>query len=223
VAAVVGVGDEAKCERERGERERPAVDVERRLALREADVGEAVVEVPSVRFVDGPAVLDALGDHEARVEDRHGEDDERECEGDQRVRLQRALDGDHREQVAEQVGARVAEEDRRGVEAVPQVAERGAGRDHREHAGDLAVERQRYRREGTGCDRADARGQPVDPVDEVHDIHERDDPEHGQHVRLGRREADVVDERKREALHAHAARHGHHRGEELADQLEVGR
>ncbi len=76
----------------------------------EPDVRHPVVEVPGVRLVDRTPVLEPLGDHEARVEDRHGEHDQREGQSDDRVGLQCALDGGHAEQVTEQVRARVPHE-----------------------------------------------------------------------------------------------------------------
>ena len=57
--------------------QRPRVQVEHGPALREADPVEAVVEVVGVAAVDRAPVLDPLGHHEARVEERHGEHDQR--------------------------------------------------------------------------------------------------------------------------------------------------
>ena len=85
-----------------------------------------------------------------------------------------------------------------------QVAEGGAGHDHREHTGCRAVERQRDGGEGRGADRADAGGEAVDAVDEVEDVHQRDDPDHGEHVRERLAEVDRPDERQGEVLDAHA-------------------
>ena len=65
-----------------------------------------MVEVPAVGAVDGPAVLQPLGDDEAGVEERHGEDHERADERDQGVRLERPLDDHRAEQVAEQSSRR---------------------------------------------------------------------------------------------------------------------
>ena len=100
---VVGVGDEPEGEREGGQRQRPAVEVERGAPRGEPDVGETVVEVPAVGLVDRLAVLDSLGQHEARVEDRRGEHNQREGEAHQGVRLQGALHDDGPQQVPEQV------------------------------------------------------------------------------------------------------------------------
>ena len=173
--------------------------------------------MPAVGHVDRLAVLDALRDHEARVEDRHGQDHEREHQGDHRVRLQGALHGDRREHVAEQVRARVAEEDRGGVKPVAQVAERGARGQHREHAGRVAVERQRDHGERDARDRADAGGQAVDAVDEVDHVHHGDDADHRERIG-GRAEVEVAEERQRHRLDPHAARDRDHGGEDLARQ-----
>ena len=145
------------------------------------------MEVPAVGLVDGPPVLDPLRDHEARVQDRHREHDQREEQGDDRVRLQRAQDGHGGEQVAEQVGAGVPHEARGGREAVPQEAQRAARGERREHRRPGAVERQRDHRQGRGRDHADARREPVDPVDEVDHVHHRHEPEHREDVAERRR------------------------------------
>ena len=121
-AVVLGVGHEAHRQRERRQRQRPPVQVEHGPPLGEADVGEAVVEVPSVGRVDGPAVLDPLGHHEGRVERRHGQDQQREEQRHDRRRLEDALDRHAREQQAEQVRPGVAHEDRGRVEVVPEEA-----------------------------------------------------------------------------------------------------
>ena len=68
------------------------------------------MEMPAVGRVDRAAVLEALGDHEAAVEDRDREDDQRkEPEPGQRSSSGRQ-DHHRRQQVAQQVGARVAHE-----------------------------------------------------------------------------------------------------------------
>ena len=91
-AVVVGVGHEAHREGERGQGQRPAVQVQHRAPLREADVRESVVEVPAVRGVHGPAVLDPLRHDEGGIERGHGEDQEREEQRDDGGGLQHSLD-----------------------------------------------------------------------------------------------------------------------------------
>ena len=59
------------------------------------------MEVRLVRQVERLAVLQAAEQDERRVEDRDGEREEREEEGDGRRRLQEALDRDGREQEAQ--------------------------------------------------------------------------------------------------------------------------
>ena len=115
---VVAVRDEAKGQRQASQDQRPAVQVEQRPSLREPDVRHPVVEVGAVRPVHGPAVLETLGDHEAAVEDRDGEHDQREEESDHGVCLQSAQDRRRREQIPQQVRARVPHEGRRRREAV---------------------------------------------------------------------------------------------------------
>jgi hypothetical protein len=53
-----------------------------------------VVEVPAVGTVDRSPVFESLGDDEAGIEDRHGEHDQRQEEGDDGIRLQRSLHRD---------------------------------------------------------------------------------------------------------------------------------
>src|SRR5205814_1941246 len=62
-----------EAQREGGGRQRPAPepDVGGCAPLREADVDEAMVEVMPVGGVHRLAVLEALRDHERRVDDRH--------------------------------------------------------------------------------------------------------------------------------------------------------
>ena len=163
-----------------GHRDRPRVQVEDGPALAEPDPVHAVMEVIGVGAVDGAAVLDPLGDDEAGVEERHGEDDQRADERDQGVGLERALDDHRAEQQAEQVRPAVAHEDRRRVEVVDEEAERRSGGDRGEHAGGVAAEVERDDRERDRRDRAHARREAVDPVGEVDDVHHGDEAEHGQ-------------------------------------------
>ena len=83
--------------------------------------------------------------------------------------------------------------------------------------------RERDRGERDRGDRADAGGQAVHAVDEVDHVHERHDPDNGERVRERGAERDRADERDRHLLDPHARRHGGDRGEQLADELEVGR
>ena len=204
MAVVVRVRDEAHRDREAGEQERPRVQVEDRAPLAEADPRHAVVEVVRVGRPRRAPVLEPPRDHEARVEERHGEDRERADERDQRVRLQRALHGGAAEQVAEQQRAAVAHEDRRRVEVVDQEAERRARDDRRQHAGARAPEVERDDREGDRADRAHAGREPVDAVGEVHDVHQPDEADHRQRAAEPRAEVERAEERQRDVLDAHA-------------------
>src|SRR3990172_7773931 len=126
----VAVGAEwHEARREGGARKdgAPGPEVQDRPALREADVGEAVVEVPGVRLVDGLAVLEAFRNHEGRVDDGHGESEQREEQPHRRRRLEQSLDRDRREREAEQHRSGVPHEDPRRVEVVPEEAEAPPG------------------------------------------------------------------------------------------------
>src|SRR3712207_8041687 len=61
-------------------------------SLREADAHEAVVEVVVVGPPRRPAVLEPLEHHERRVEDRHGEHEQRRHQRDRRGGLEPAVD-----------------------------------------------------------------------------------------------------------------------------------
>jgi hypothetical protein len=184
-----------------------------------------------VRAVDRPPVLDSLRDDEAGVEDRHGEHRQREEEGHHGVRLERALHGDHRHQVAEQVGARVPHEAGSRREAVAQEPERRARRDRREHAGRVTVEGERDHRQRGGGDQADAGRQAVDPVDQVDHVGDGDDAEDGQYLtEVDRADAGRVEELHRARVHAteegqgevrdrHPVRDRDDRRRDLAEQL----
>ena len=104
----------------------------------------------------------------------------------------------HPEQVAEEVRTRVAHEAGRGRKAVAEEAERRAGGQRGEHAGGVAVERERDDRQGSRRDHADARGQAVHPVGQVDDVHDRDDPEDGEDLAQVDR-PDEVDARRIDA------------------------
>ena len=126
---MIGVGHEAQRHREAAEQDRPRVQVEHRPALAEADAAEAVVEVVGVGAVDRAAVLHPLEHHERRVQEGHGQHDEREEQGQHGLGLDRALHRDAAQQQPEQVRARVAHVDRRRMEVVDQEAQRRAGGD----------------------------------------------------------------------------------------------
>ena len=88
--------------------------------------------------VDLLPVLQPADDDERRVEDRHGEHEQREEERDRRGGLQEPLDRDGGEDEAEQQRTRVAHEDPCGIEVVAQEADAGAG-DDRRHDGRVGL------------------------------------------------------------------------------------
>ena len=174
--------------------------------------------MPSVGRVDRAPVLDPLGHHEGGVERRHREDHQWEEQRDDSGRLQHALDRDAREQQAEEVGARVAHEDRGRVEVVAQEAHGRARHRRRQDPGFIAIQRERNHREGDGGDRAHPRGQPVDAVGEVHDVHHRDHADQREQYPPVA-EVERVDERQRDVLDPHVGEHGDGGGRELAGEL----
>ncbi len=167
----------------------------------------------------GRPVLDPLGDDEARVEERDGEDDERPDERDQGVRLQRALDDHAAEQVAQEIGAAVPHEDRRGVEVVDEEPERRAGDDRGEHRGVVLAEVEGDDRERRRRDRPDARREAVDAVGEVDDVDEADHGDERERA-TGVAELHPVDEGQREVRDLDAAAHRDVDRERLAGELD---
>lgn len=220
---MVGVGHEPQRQRQPGEHQRPGVQVGNRAPAGEADARHPVMEVLAVGGVDRAPVLQALEHDEGRVEERHGEQDQRQHEGDDGRRLDRRLDGDDAHQQAEQVGAAVAHEAGGGGKVVDQEAERRTGRDRRQHSGGGAVEVEGDHCERPGDDHAHARGQAVDAVGEVDDVHHHDQPDDGQHRpgvgRAGFGEMQRAGERERHRLHRDAVVHDDHRRPDLADEL----
>ena len=73
------------------------------------------MEMAAVRAEGGFAVQDAAGECEGGVAERQAEDGQGDHEGDDRVRLEQAGDGDDRHGIAEEERAGVAHEDLRGI------------------------------------------------------------------------------------------------------------
>ena len=195
-------GQEAHGQRAAGEQRAPGVERERRASLPEADAHEAVMQVVGVGRPERAAVLDAVQQHERRVEDRHQQHERREQQRHGGRGLEHALDRDQRQQVAERERAGVAHEHARRMEVVAQEAEARARQRGGEQRRAAAVEREREDRERGGRDRPDAGRQPVHAVDEVEAVHQRDDPEHRHRVlqhsqveRVQQRQRQVVDRR----------------------------
>jgi hypothetical protein len=185
------------------------------------------MEVLAVGPVDRLAVLQPLEHDERRVEERHGEQDQRQHERDDGSRLDGRLDGDHAHQQAEQVGAAIAHEARGRREVEDEEAERHAGRDRGEHTRLLATEVEGDHGHRHGDDHADTRRETVDAVGEVDDVHHRHQTDHGQHG-AGIRDAGIgkgqrADERQRDRLHGDAIVHDDHRRHDLARELDQRR
>ena len=140
-------------------------------------------------LVDGPAVEEADDRHERRVENRHGEHENREQQrrdrrpGDLPARRQ----PERRQREAEHLAARVAHEDRR--RPAPSQVEREKARARqrkrqreRQH-GVVRVHRQRVDGEEDGRDPGERRCEPVHVVEQVEGVGEADQPDDGNDVR----------------------------------------
>jgi hypothetical protein len=217
--AAVAEGHEPRRERGAGEARAPQPHGDGRAALREADVQEAVVEVAAVGRVDRTVVLQAPGDHERGVHDRHGQDEQRQQEDDGRSGLEQALDGHRREDEAQAEGAGVAHEDPGREEVVAQEPEARAGHDRRQDRGVRLSQREREDRVRDACDSADARGEAVHPVEEVDHVHHRDDEDHRERDADPRRDVEDAEERERDVVDPDAERTRDRRGDELPEEL----
>ena len=216
---VVRVRHEPQRHRDAGQHQRPPVQVGDRPSLAVPHPRHPVVEVVGVRRPRLSPVLEPLGDDESGIEERHGEDDQRHHQSDDRAGLHRADDRNHAEQVAEQVRPGVAHERRCRREVVKQEPERRPRGQRREHGGAADAQVERDDRERDPVDRAQPGREPVDAVREVHDVHQPDQPDHGQHP-AGVRELKRADERERDVGHDRAPDdHGDHRRGDLAEQL----
>ena len=148
------------------------VDQQHRLAMRQADVEQPVVEVAAVRRERRPALGEPPDDDPERVDDRHREDEQRDRD------LGRAEDRQHGQRVAHEHHAARPDEDRRRVEVPAQEPEQRPGEGEAEHRDvRLADERQADQPERDRGDEHDARRQAVEPVDEVDAVDHPDDPE----------------------------------------------
>ena len=139
-----------------------------------------MVEVVLVRRPGPALVLQALGDDERRVEDRHGHDQQRRGERDRRRRLEHALDRERPEHEAERQRAGVPHEDLRRVVVVAQEADVAP----QTIADSAAVSTRPNDIARIANDAAaiadDARRERVHPVDEVHEVRDHRDPDQRQ-------------------------------------------
>ena len=130
--------------------------------------------------VGGHGVL-ALGqtadDRKAHIEEGHAQDQERDHEGDHRVHLEQALDGDGGQHEAQEGGAGVAHEDLGGVEVIGDEADAGTQQRRQHHGDTLLPQQQGDDQHGGGGDAADANGQAVQTVDEVDGVGHQHNPE----------------------------------------------
>src|SRR5262245_10595341 len=101
-----------------------------------------MVEVRMVGREDALTVPQPARDEQGRMKEGNAVNGERKKEGYSRRRRQRALDGHRGEREPQEQRARVAHEDPRRVEVVPEEAEARAGDDRREHGRLGATERE---------------------------------------------------------------------------------
>ena len=224
MAFVIAVGHEAQRQREAREHQRPRVQVSDRPPAAEADPRHPVMEVLAVGSIDRLPVLQPLEHHEGRVEERHGQQDQRQHERHDRGCLDGCLDRDDAHQQPQQLGSAVAHEARGRREVEEQEPERRSGRHGRQDGRLLAAQVERDDGHGRGDDGADAGRQPVDSVGEVDDVHHHDQPEHAQD-RTGVSDAGVGEvhqahEWQRDRLDGHAEVDDDDRREHLAGELD---
>jgi hypothetical protein len=182
-----------------------------------------MVEVLAVGGVDRALVLQSLEHHECGVQERDGQQDQRQHERHDHRRLDSCLDGHHAHQQAQQVGPAIAHEARGGREIVDQEAQRRACRERRQHPRFGAIEVEGDDRERAGDDHANAGGETVYAIGEVDDVHHHNEADHGQRrarVRGARVwEVQRAGERQGDRLDGDAEMHDDHGGGDLADEL----
>ncbi len=182
------------------------------------------MEVLAVGAVDRLSVLQALEHHEGGVQERHGQQDQRQHERHHRGGLHGRLDGDDAHQQAEEIRPAVAHEAGCRREVVEEEAQCRSRGDSRQHARLLTVQVERDHRHGGRDDHAHPRRQAVDAVREVDDVHHRHQADHREDrpgvggARVG--EGELTYERQRDRLHAHAEVHDDHGRQHLAEQLQ---
>ncbi len=183
-----------------------------------------MVEMLAVGLVDRLPVLQALEHNERRVQERHGQQDQRQHERHHGRCLYGGLHGDDAHQQPEQLRAAVAHEAGRGREVIKQKAERGAGGQGCKHSRLLAAEVERDHGHGSGDDRAHARGKTVNAVGEVDDVHHHHQSDYGQHRagvgRTGVGKGKGAGERQRDRLDGDTEVDHDHGRQHLAEQLD---
>src|SRR6266550_2293329 len=164
-------------QREQAEDDAHGVDEEDRLAMRQANVEQAVVQMAAIRC-EGRATLDqTANDDPEGVDDRHAEDEE--SNGD----LGRPEDRQDCKRVPHEHDPARADEDGRRLEVPPQESEQrasqGKAQDRDERLrGDL--QGQAERAEGQRRDQRHPRRQAVEAIDEVNAVDHPDDPQGGE-------------------------------------------
>ena len=121
-------------------------------------------------------VLHPPHDGKREIEDRHAHDQQRDDQGDGGHALEHAMNSDRGEDEAQQHRTRVAHEDGRREEVVPQEAQGGAGEDRGEDAGLGRPREMAMTSKVPAAMVQTTASQPIHAVDEVDDIDQCDDP-----------------------------------------------
>lgn len=170
------VGDARLNDRTRTEERGDAPDDQHGLAVAEAELLQAVMQVTFIRREDRLLLDPAADDREERIGQRHPDDEERRHERHDR----NLLESEHRqrrESEAEEQRARVSHEDFRGMEVEVQESDDAAEQHRGQHDDGEVAHDDTHHEDGADRDAGDARGEAVEAVDQVDRVRDADDPE----------------------------------------------
>src|SRR5204862_5087302 len=158
-------------------------------------------------------------DGEPHLHDRKAEREQRGQDDDGGRTLLQRLQRQDREDVAEEEAARVAEEDRSGIEVVAEEARERAAERRPEAGGVGASLAERDGEERRRRDQRDARGEAVEAVDQVEGVREADDPRDRDERAERAERNEAAGQRIRDAAEPVAARDRDRGGDDLEPEL----
>ena len=192
------------------------------MAMVQAHAQELVVNVPAigVEYLL-PQDKTPHGSDDC-VEDRNAESHNGNDDRHRRLPLHGPQDGKTRQHVAQEIASRIAEEDRRRVEVIPEEAEAGAGQGREAHGHKVPIADHAQGQKDQGGKETDPSGQTVQAVDEVHGVHEQKKPEDGYDVGKPGEEDVLSAPDGGDGRDRHAALAGNESGQDLDDKLNAG-
>lgn len=156
-----------------------AVDDQHRLAVAEAKLLQAVVQMALVGLHQRLLVHPAAHDREEGVGQRHPDDEQRRHERQHRNLLE-PEHGQHRQAETEEQRARVAHENLGRMKIEHQESQNAAQQHDREQNDGAVAHNDAHAHDAGDGDGGHAGGKPVQPVDQVDRVGHADDPENRQ-------------------------------------------